>query len=178
MARRTEKGSLCEVSGKPYFRELCCDPEDDDSVRATIVAMFPQSMSGRSLAVSKPAVCGITNQLRKVTPDGDEQCAMLVRCYGAAGMIDRDVETATFEALSLWLGRPAYLGRFANGRVEGWLHGYRTLLLDEMPLPAFYPNIAKAMAKLHNFTVPPHLQPHLSDVDVHEAGSSESAAVV
>jgi thiamine kinase-like enzyme len=132
--------------------------------------MFPETMSSRSLAVSRAEVSGITsslyivsgitNEIRKVTPEGGSS-AMLVRCYGAAGMIDRDIETATFEALAEWLGRPGYLGRFANGRVEEWLDGYRVLTLHELSSPQFAPSIARAMARLHNFKLPPRLKPHL-----------------
>jgi hypothetical protein len=152
-----QKDTLCDFTGKPYNRNLRCDPFDDESVREVAGAISGELFDGSPLKVTK-ITGGITNQLRKAT-QGDGE-AVLIRCYGAEGMIDRDVETATFSALGDWLGRPAFLGRFANGRAEEWLEGYRALSLDDMASPKLAPLIARALAKLHLFTLPPNLTPH------------------
>ena len=45
-------------------------------------------------------VGGITNSLFKATFCASDQPAVLVRVFGGEGMIDRDLENATFKALS------------------------------------------------------------------------------
>ena len=57
---------------------------------------------------------------------------MLVRIFGAEGMIDRDVETSTFASLAAAGHTPPYYGRFANGRLEGWMGGMRPLEVREL----------------------------------------------
>jgi thiamine kinase-like enzyme len=151
------KDTLCDISGKPYQRTLRCDPSSDESVREVATAICSDYLDGTPLTSTKISG-GITNQLRRASQKDGR--AVLLRCYGAEGMIDRDIETATFAALGDWLGRPAYIGRFANGRVEEWLDGYHALSLDEMASPKLAPLIARGLARLHQFTLPPHLEPH------------------
>jgi len=50
-----------------------------------------------------------------------------MRVFGGAGMIDREVENATFEALALAGVAVPYFGRFANGRIEGWIQARHRL---------------------------------------------------
>jgi hypothetical protein len=68
-------------------------------------------------------------------------------------MIDRDLENATFTALSDAAVGPPYFGRFGNGRVEGWLEGSKDLTLAQMGQPELSAKIAAEMAKLHGFRV-------------------------
>ena len=69
--------------------------------------------SAKSLAVAlgcfdaEPSECvpvkgGVTNTLYRV---GDGRTSVLVRVFGAEGLIDRDLETETFAALAEHLGR-------------------------------------------------------------------------
>ncbi|VEU38891.1 unnamed protein product [Pseudo-nitzschia multistriata] len=63
--------------------------------------------------------------------------SVLVRLFGAEGMIDRDAETATYHSLAnqgLALG---WYGRFGNGRIEELLTGFETL--TEADLEGGYP---------------------------------------
>jgi hypothetical protein len=53
--------------------------------------------------------------------------SVLVRIFGGEGMIDRDEETATYAALCDIKIAYRFLGRFGNGRLEGWLEGFRPL---------------------------------------------------
>lgn len=158
-------GRLSELHGRPYLRELRCDPADDSLTAAVATAIVPELLAGGGGGggTGEPEVHhvagGITNQLKRVTNPATN-LSVLVRTFGAEGMIDRDIETPTFEALSAWLERPAYLGRFANGRVEEWLTGYRPLALGDMAQPHINTKLAAVVAKLHRFQVPPHLQPH------------------
>ena len=87
--------------------------------------------------------------------------SVLIRIFGAAGMIDRDVETSTYAALASSGLIPAYHGRFQNGRLEAWLEGMRPLTDDELLSPSISKAIANRMAQLHaTFVVPPHLKSH------------------
>lgn len=81
-----------------------------------------------------------------IVPDiqGD---SILVRIFGAEGLIDRDEENAMFAALSRRKLAPTYWGRFQNGRLEGWCDGTRALTCKE--LPVFAEPIARALARLH-----------------------------
>jgi ethanolamine kinase len=85
---------------------------------------------------------GATNRLYKV---GDQY---LVRLFGGTeGLIDRDEETYYYTRLCRLNLAPHYYGRFANGRIEGWLNNMRTLHTDEMV--HYRIPIAQAMGKLH-----------------------------
>jgi thiamine kinase-like enzyme len=83
---------------------------------------------------------------------------MLVRIFGAEGMIDRDVETSTFSALASLGHVPPYYGRFGNGRLEGWIR-MRTLSVRELAQPPIAALIATKVAVLHTqFVIPESLQ--------------------
>lgn len=107
-------------------------------------------------------VAGIHNALRDVVMNDDNdtksnndmKCLfpefLLVRVFGAEGMIDRDVENSTFAALAAANLAPAYWGRFANGRAEEWLEGFRHLGIRELSCPKISAAIAIQLARLHN----------------------------
>ena len=81
--------------------------------------------------------------------------SVLVRVFGAGGMIDRDVETSTYSALCDAGIAYRHLGRFGNGRVEGWLDGYAPLKSTELAGGSFSLEIAAALANMHcSFQVP------------------------
>ena len=75
--------------------------------------------------------------------------SVLVRIFGAEGMIDRDIETSTYAALCNADIAYKYMGRFANGRIEGWLDGYHPLQLSDLNNEDVSLEIAKEMARLH-----------------------------
>jgi ethanolamine kinase len=75
--------------------------------------------------------------------------SVLVRIFGAEGMIDRDIETSTYAALCNANIAYKYMGRFANGRIEGWLDGYHPLQLSDLNNEDVSLEIAKEMARLH-----------------------------
>ncbi|KAL7556904.1 hypothetical protein ACA910_019278 [Epithemia clementina (nom. ined.)] len=83
--------------------------------------------------------------------------AVLVRLFGAEGMIDRDVETSTFVALAQAGIAPPYYGAFVNGRLEGWMEGMRPLQAHELSQPDIARGIAASLAQLHyGFAMPQH----------------------
>ena len=80
--------------------------------------------------------------------------SVLVRVFGAEGMINRDVETSTYSALCNAGIAYRHLGRFGNGRVEGWLDGYVPLSSTDLSEGLYSLEIAKELAKLHcSFTI-------------------------
>jgi thiamine kinase-like enzyme len=112
---------------------------------------------------------------------------LLVRVFGAEGLIDRDYEASVLAHLSSTVTTtatrtlatttastttiaPPYFGRFANGRVEGWQSAMRpltTLELTHCAMP-----IAQQLAVVHRQTValrsaglatPPTLWTQLTD---------------
>ena len=81
--------------------------------------------------------------------------SVLVRVFGAEGMIDRDVETSTYSALCDAGIAYRHLGRFGNGRVEGWLDGFVPLKSTELAEGTFSIEIAAELAHMHcSFQVP------------------------
>ena len=75
--------------------------------------------------------------------------SVLVRIFGAEGMIDRDVETSTYAAVCDANIAYRYLGRFKNGRIEGWLDGFEALTCTDLATGEHSVEIAKEMARLH-----------------------------
>ncbi len=75
--------------------------------------------------------------------------SVLIRIFGAEGMIDRDVETSTYAALCDANIAYRYLGRFKNGRIEGWLDGFEALTCADLAIGHHCIDIAKEMARLH-----------------------------
>jgi ethanolamine kinase len=177
------------VDSKPYFPFLMAHGKDHDSIRQVVAKILQGSFSFssedhpvlREDAVKTwpvSVICGgITNQLFRVdlvssssstrsdtTSNGREivsiPTCILVRIFGAEGMIDRDVETSTYAALAMQGMAPApYHGRFANGRLEGWLDNMIPLSPQDMADPLLSHKIAIQLARLHSqFSVPSHLQ--------------------
>jgi ethanolamine kinase len=173
--------TLCfMVQERPYFPLYTIDAAKDDSIAQAARLCLDKMMEENSLPSkdSENATAtdnsnnnnnnnnndthsvqvtrisgGVTNQLYRV--QGLSQ-PCLVRIFGAEGLIDRDVDTSTFAALDRADGLgPPYLGRLANGRVEGWLDDMRTLEPRDLAHPDIAHQIAQALAHLHtHFAVP------------------------
>jgi ethanolamine kinase len=150
------------VDGKPYFPFLEADASDEATIKDIAIAFTQQLENASELSIKKVIggntnllYCvsvvsgGITNKLYRV--DFDETNAVLVRIFGAVGLIDRDIENSVYAALAQKRIAPPYLGRFANGRVEGWLE-MRALEVPE--LGKFNKQIAEQLGKLHIDFVP------------------------
>lgn len=100
---------------------------------------------------------GITNTLYRATNRSDGS-SVLVRIFGAEGMIDRKKEQATFKFLGEKGIAPKLCGAFKNGRLEQWLEGYRALELDDLSHPKTSALIARALARLHSLSLPDTLK--------------------
>lgn len=115
---------------------------------------------------------GLTNALFKI--DFNRR-SVLVRIFGAEGMIDRDEETATFARLcgpphnsssvsnSSGEGNKVVhpeldmIGRFANGRIESWIPNMKQSTLTDFDSNLMC-GVARSLARLHyGFEVPSYL---------------------
>lgn len=99
--------------------------------------------------------------------------SLLVRLFGADGMIDRDEETSTYSTLANQGLALKYYGRFGNGRIEEMLVGWSTLTEDDLmgqreagsssiqkglPPTNLNDSIARELARLHaTYELPSHL---------------------
>ena len=139
------------VDTKPYFPFLKVDANDEASIKNAAVEIV-RSMNNASVLFLQNytggrvtrIIGGITNRLYKVDlPPSD---SVLVRIFGAPGLIDRDVENSNYAALAKRGIAPPYHGRFANGRVEGWLD---MRPLEVVELGDFNMQIAMQLGSLH-----------------------------
>lgn len=140
------------VDNRPYFSKLSVDPNDVESVfnAASTILCYPNSAStelSSNLSISKISG-GVTNTIFRVSGyPSPYPNSVLLRIFGGEGLIDRDKETSTYASLcDAGIGYK-YFGRFANGRLEGWLEGYRTLSFRELGDNII--GVACKLAKLH-----------------------------
>lgn len=127
------------VDHQPYLPALLADPTDLESIKRVACQILnangllpvASTPSFQDLTVSSVSG-GITNILYRVSGmrptngNNDDNNtsnllspdSVLVRVFGGHGMIDRDIENATFSALWKAGIAPTYYGRFGNGRVE------------------------------------------------------------
>jgi hypothetical protein len=114
---------------------------------------FPNDLVSERLITVTTVCGGITNKLFRceISPEKDDNSqtsrVVLVRVFGAEGLIDRELETMQFLALFLAGLGPPYHGRFANGRVEGFYEDCRTLTPLDLSKPDLSRKIAIQMAK-------------------------------
>jgi len=168
-ARSTNE--ITTVANRPYHPMLKVDSKDMKSiVHAALVLLFhndnniddEKMKNMKDQLTTKVVTGGITNALYRISGFSSfnkDYDSVLVRIFGAEGMIDRDVETSTFAALSDCGIAPPYYGRFSNGRLEGWLDGYVPLKLTDLQVQETNEAIALNMAKLHSsFHVPDELR--------------------
>ena len=151
-----DHSSIRHAVARILFPKKDTEPSESTAPTDTEISMWPVSMvSG-----------GNTNQLFCVKTsdntqnnDNNNHTIILVRIFGAEGMIDRDVENATFAALAEQGVAPKYYGRFANGRLEEWLEGMKPLSTRDLAIPTISKQIARQMRQVHaRFQLPDSLQ--------------------
>eukprot|EP00656_Telonema_subtile_P044587 TRINITY_DN50839_c0_g1_i1.p1 TRINITY_DN50839_c0_g1~~TRINITY_DN50839_c0_g1_i1.p1 ORF type:complete len:395 (-),score=74.67 TRINITY_DN50839_c0_g1_i1:213-1397(-) len=141
-----------------YREDLAYNPEcHEESIHQLVRALVPaaEHLPATDFQISV-VVGGITNALFKVSMGSE--APVLIRVFGAEGMIDRDVENATCAALADANIAPPYYGRFQNGRIEGFLEGTRPMELEDLARPDLSAKVAVQLANLHNFQVPAVLE--------------------
>ena len=134
-----------ESNLKDALASLACTKVTGGITNALIrVSGFEKLKS--DIASSLPTTLNVDNKPINSLIDFD---SVLVRIFGAEGMIDRDVETSTYAALCNADIAYRYLGRFNNGRIEGWLDGYVPLQCSDLTRDGTSAKIAEEMARLH-----------------------------
>jgi ethanolamine kinase len=145
------------IQGRPYLPWLAIsDPLDTASVQKVVAAVLLHSTDfvDKTLLESfeswpvTPVTGGITNVLCRVDLLPSQQ-SILVRLFGAVGMIDRDAETSSLAVLADMKMAPPYIGRFQNGRLEGWMNNMRPLSVRELSNSNISIQIARQLARLH-----------------------------
>jgi thiamine kinase-like enzyme len=181
---RLEGASFVLVENRPYIPSLIVDLKDEASVinAASIILSSIEEIKNDSETIKSignaPAgkvtkLCGgLTNALFQVDISSEQQSttsSVLVRIFGAEGMIDRDKETANFARLcnSSKKGGSSvvvhsqlnYLGRFGNGRVETLIPNMRAATIcDLQETEDLVLEVTRQMARLHyGFDIPNYL---------------------
>jgi ethanolamine kinase len=190
---REQRIEWLEVDERPYLPFQSVDSSDIDSVRKAVTRIFVGEVSWKEKCSTEqlqglkvePVLGGNTNMLFLVTGlrsviiginDGALPDSCLVRVFGGEGMIDRDVENCLFAELAKANLAPPYWGRFANGRVEGWMQNMRPLNVPELSDPVISRGIAEATARMHTaFHMPQKVQDFFSATS--ENGSSQEASM-
>lgn len=184
------------IDGAPYFPNLVVDQqssveERDEWIKKVVELLIVKIAKGGETA---DALASLNSSSWKVTPvtggntnflfcvsgvrsdSSKSSClefefpndSLLVRLFGADGMIDRDEETSTYASLAKQELALKYYGRFGNGRIEEMLVGWTTLTEDDLMgkpskegllIPAnLNETIARELARLHaTFELPSHL---------------------
>jgi len=123
-------------------------PDRDDRLLGVARAIVP-AWAGAEAAAITTVGGGITNLLFKLTAPG--RPPLLARLYGrnTEVVIDRVAENRLFAQLSRAGFAPTYHGRFAGGRLEGFLEGFRPLEPHEMGAPGIREALAARLAEMH-----------------------------
>lgn len=145
------------IDGRPYLPHIIAISSDLSSI--TNAVRFILELGQIEFPLTATLITGgITNILYKVSgliKYTNSFDSVLVRLFGAEGMIDRDIENFVFASLSQKGIAPAYYGRFSNGRVEGFLENYTTFRVVDFQDDKNSDAIAEELAKLHfGFSVP------------------------
>ncbi|CAK7346728.1 unnamed protein product [Dovyalis caffra] len=114
-----------------------------DDMQALEVVPLKGAMTNEVFQINWPTKCGNLN--RKV----------LVRIYGEGveAFFDRDDEIKTFECMSKHGQGPRLLGRFADGRVEEFIHA-RTLSAADLRDHEISALVAAKMREFHDLEMP------------------------
>ncbi|EOY16848.1 Kinase superfamily protein isoform 4 [Theobroma cacao] len=105
-----------------------------------------------------PLKGAMTNEVFQInwpTKHGDLHQKVLVRVYGEGVEVffDRDDEIRTFECMSKHGQGPRLLGRFADGRIEEFIHA-RTLSAADLRDPEISALVAAKLREFHNLHMP------------------------
>ncbi|KAK9122633.1 hypothetical protein Sjap_012235 [Stephania japonica] len=107
----------------------------------------------------KGAMTNKVYQIKWSTDPGEQSRKVLVRIYGEGVEVffDRDDEIRAFECMSRHGQGPRLLGRFANGRVEEFIHA-RTLSAADLRDPEISALIAAKLREFHGLEVPGRME--------------------
>ncbi len=170
-ARR--EGASFMVENRPYVPSLMVDLNDPSTVVnavKVILSCVGKTKTDNIETAAKVSIMngGLTNALFRVDIDNEQKSppttSVLVRIFGAEGMIDRDKETANFARLcnakgSVVHSQLDYLGRFGNGRVETLIPNVRAATISDLgEKEDLVLEVTRQMARLHyGFDIPEYL---------------------
>jgi len=159
------------VEDRPYLPTLMAIEGNLESIRGVVGEIFNLSPNNIDHLQVQSVPGGGTNKIYYVSgiipnndevPTNDEEQIppfpsppknVLVRLFGAPGLIDRDVETSTLATLGRQGIALNYYGRFGNGRLEEWLPNVHTLQVSEIPMNV--EAIAQQLGRLHSMFIIP-----------------------
>ncbi|MED6169344.1 hypothetical protein PIB30_020475 [Stylosanthes scabra] len=147
-------GYEAAVSGRSTGTEAAEIPVEVEQRAADIVEHPVDSNADRLPAEAKEILISLASKWEDV----------LVRIYGQGVDVffDRRDEIRTFEFMSKHGQGPSLLGRFANGRIEEFIHA-RTLSASDLRDPSISALIAAKMKEFHNLDMPGEKKVHLWD---------------
>ncbi|OIW13312.1 hypothetical protein TanjilG_02832 [Lupinus angustifolius] len=140
------------VEAKELLISLAGKWEDILDENALQVISLKGAMTNEVFQIKWPRTTGETSQ------------KVILRIYGQGVDIffDRDDEIQTFEFMSKSGYGPRLLGRFANGRVEEFIHA-RTLSAPDLRDPSISGLIAAKMKEFHDLDMPGEKKAYLWD---------------
>lgn len=155
------------VEDRPYFPLLNVDPSNNATIieiANVLVASCNNNKrnggdSGGGFGNCTVITGGLTNALFKVDLP-NHHSSVLVRIFGAEGMIDRDEETTNFARLcspnkngggmKVVHEQLDLVGRFGNGRVETWIPNMRQAHhITDLDKEGLALEVARQLARLH-----------------------------
>lgn len=141
------------INGEPSYQKLIVTPVTGGNTNSLFRVSGLQNLWPNKEKTNHRHQIVISQQ-PTIVPSPD---TVLMRVFGAAGIIDRDVETATYAALARQqiIAAP-YYGRFGNGRLEGWLSDMKCLDDRDLAVPDVSHAIATRMAEFHTRFQVPH----------------------
>ena len=166
-ARKNRMERRVIIDGRPYmpFLEVNVDqPETAATVVATMLGLPTSQVQGLDIVRVSGGNTNIifcVSNLQTIHADATTNLPdkMLVRVFGGHGMIDRDIENATYAALSYANVAPPYWGRFGNGRLEGWFEELKTVAVQDMGHEHVSNAIATSVGQFHSqFILPKYLE--------------------
>ncbi|BFG40903.1 hypothetical protein CerSpe_271780 [Prunus speciosa] len=135
-----------------------CLPEELKKVLVSVASEWGDVADDLNALQVIPLKGAMTNEVYQIswpTRDGDFSRNVLVRVYGEGVEVffNRDDEIQTFECMSKHGQGPRLLGRFADGRVEEFIHA-RTLSAADLRDPETSAIIAAKLREFHNLDMP------------------------
>ncbi|KAL5560260.1 hypothetical protein UlMin_036471 [Ulmus minor] len=135
-----------------------CLPEELKKIIRAVASEYGDKVDDMEKLQIVPLKGAMTNevfQLNWPTKDGNLSRTVLVRVYGEGVELffNREDEIRTFECMSKHGQGPRLLGRFAEGRVEEFIHA-RTLSAADLRDPEISSLIAAKLREFHSLDMP------------------------
>ncbi|XP_038700586.1 probable choline kinase 1 isoform X2 [Tripterygium wilfordii] len=155
------KGVSCCDSKMGISSNGICEggfPEELKKVLRTVASNWGDVVDDMEALCVIPLRGAMTNEVYQINwpkKNGDLPRKVLVRLYGEGVEVffDREDEIRTFECMSKHGQGPRLLGRFADGRVEEFIHA-KTLSAADIRDPEISALVASKLREFHNLDMP------------------------